>query len=136
MAGKRPQLRTVLLLALLTALFATTTLVWLYVDRTPPNWDDAWYLTNSLTVYDALTHDDLVGYLTKVESAFTFRAPLIAMLPTPFYLVLGRHWHAAYLVNIGSMILLFAAVYDLARRWWNNRAGVFAVLIVGTMPVW
>jgi 4-amino-4-deoxy-L-arabinose transferase-like glycosyltransferase len=48
---------------------------------------------------------------------------------------LGRHWHAAYLVNIGSMILLFAAVYDLARRWWNNRPGVFAVLIVGTMPL-
>jgi 4-amino-4-deoxy-L-arabinose transferase-like glycosyltransferase len=135
MASRRPQLRTVLLLTLIAAVFATTTLVWLYVDRTPPNWDDAWYLTNSLTVYDALTHDGLVGYLTKVESAFTFRAPLIAMLPTPFYLVLGRHWHAAYLVNIGSMILLFAAVYNLARQWWRTRAGLFAVLIVGTMPL-
>jgi len=135
MAGRRPQLRTILPLILIAAVFATTTLVWLYVDRTPPNWDDALYLTNSLTIYDALTHGGLIGWVAKAESAFTFRAPLIAMLPTPFYLVLGRHWHAAYLVNIGSMILLFAAVYDLARRWWNNRPGVFAVLIVGTMPL-
>jgi hypothetical protein len=67
MAGRRPQLRTILPLILIAAVFATTTLVWLYVDRTPPNWDDAWYLTNSLTVYDALTHDGVVGYLTKVN---------------------------------------------------------------------
>ena len=120
---------------LLVALFASSTLLWLILDRVPPTWDDAWYLSNSLTVYDALTHGGVLGYLAKLNSVFGFKAPLIAALPAPFYLLFGRRWHAAYLVNIASMLLLFAALYRLARRWWNHRAAVFAIAIAGTMPL-
>ena len=119
----------------LAVLFAASTLAWVMLDRSPPNWDDAWYLTNSLTVYDALAHGGIAGYLTKLNSVFGFKAPLIAALPAPFYLVFGRRWHAAYLVNIASMLLLFAALYRLASRWWNARAAVFAIAIAGTMPL-
>ncbi len=105
------------------------------LDRVPPNWDDAWYLSNSLTVYDALIHGGVVGYLTKLNSVFGFKAPLIAALPAPLYLLFGRRWHAAYLVNIAAMLLLFAALYRIARRWWNPRAAVFAIAIAGTMPL-
>ena len=115
--------------------FAASTLLWLKLDRAPPNWDDAWYLTNSLTVYDALTQGGVVGYLTKLNSVFGFKAPLIAALPAGFYLLLGRHWHAAYLVNIVAMWALFAALYRIAKRWWSARAGVFAIAIAGTMPL-
>ena len=115
--------------------FAASTLLWVALDRTPPNWDDAWYLTNSLTVYDALADGGVAGYLTKLNSVFGFKAPLIAALPTPFYLLLGRYWHAAYLVNIVSMWILFAALYRIAQRWWNSRAAVFAIVIAGTMPL-
>ncbi len=119
----------------LAVCFAASTLAWVMLDRSPPNWDDAWYLTNSLTVYDALAHGGIAGYLTKLNSVFGFKAPLIAALPAPFYLVFGRRWHAAYLVNIASMLLLFAAIYRLASRWWNARAAVFAIAIAGTMPL-
>ena len=105
------------------------------LDRVPPNWDDARYLANSLTVYDALTHDGVLGYLTKLNTVFGFKAPLISALPAPFYLVFGRHWHAAFLVNIAAMVLLFAALYRIARRWWNARAAIFAIAIAGTMPL-
>ena len=64
-----------------------------------------------------------------------FKAPLIVALPAPFYLLLGRHWHAAFLVNIVSMWVLFAALYRIARRWWSARAAVFALPIAGTMPL-
>jgi 4-amino-4-deoxy-L-arabinose transferase-like glycosyltransferase len=117
------------------ALFASSTLLWVMLDRTPPTWDDAWYLSNSLTVYDALTQGGVVGYLAKLNSVFGFKAPLIAALPAPFYLLFGRRWHAAYLVNIAAMLLLFAAVYRIARRWWNARTAVFAIAIAGTMPL-
>ncbi|HEY1496238.1 MAG TPA: glycosyltransferase family 39 protein [Candidatus Solibacter sp.] len=120
---------------LLALLFAASSLAWVMLDRSPPNWDDAWYLTNSLTVYDALTHGGVAGYLTKLNSVFGFKAPLIAALPAPFYLIFGRRWHAAYLVNIASMFLLFTALYRLASRWWNSRAAVFAIAIAGTMPL-
>ena len=120
---------------LLLAVFASSTLVWLMLDRAPLNWDDARYLANSLTVYDALTHGGVVGYLTKLNSVFGFKAPLISALPAPFYLLFGRRWHAAYLVNIAAMLLLFGALYRIARRWWNARAAVFAIAIAGTMPL-
>jgi hypothetical protein len=120
---------------LLGAVFAASTLVWLALDRLPPNWDDAWYLTNSLTVYDALAHGGVAGYLAKLNSVFGFKAPLIAGLPTPFYLLFGRRWHAAYLVNIASMLVLFAALYRIAKRWWNARAAVYAIAISGAMPL-
>ena len=124
-----------LVCGLLGCVFAASTLLWLRLDRAPPNWDDAWYLTNSLTVYDALTKGGVVGYLTKLNSVFGFKAPLIAALPAGFYLLLGRHWHAAYLVNIVAMWALFAALYRIAKRWWSARAAVFAIAIAGTMPL-
>src|SRR5260370_38960822 len=105
------------------------------LDRAPPNWDDAWYPSNSLTVYDALIRGGVVGYLTKLNAVFGFKAPLIAELPAPLSLLIGRRWHAAYLVNIAAMLLLFAALYRIARRWWNPRAAVFAIAIAGTMPL-
>ncbi|HXB69003.1 MAG TPA: glycosyltransferase family 39 protein [Candidatus Acidoferrales bacterium] len=116
-------------------MFAASTVVWLALDRLPPNWDDAWYLTNSLTVYDAFAHGGVAGYLAKLNSVFGFKAPLIAGLPTPFYLLFGRRWHAAYLVNIASMLVLFAALYRIATSWWNSRAAVFAIAITGAMPL-
>ena len=51
----RPPGKSGLAAGLLGLVFAAATLLWLRLDRAPPNWDDAWYLTNSLTVYDALT---------------------------------------------------------------------------------
>ena len=69
--------------------------MWLRLDRVPPNWDDAWYLTNSLAVYDALTHGGAPGFVAKFMHVMGFKAPLITALPTPFYLVFGRRWHAA-----------------------------------------
>jgi 4-amino-4-deoxy-L-arabinose transferase-like glycosyltransferase len=124
-----------LVCGLLGCVFAASTLLWLRLDRAPPNWDDAWYLTNSLSVYDALTQGGILGYLTKLNSVFGFKAPLIAALPAGFYLLLGRHWHAAYLVNIVAMWALFAALYRIAKRWWSARAAVFAIAIAGTMPL-
>jgi 4-amino-4-deoxy-L-arabinose transferase-like glycosyltransferase len=131
----RPPGKSGLTAGLLGLVFAAATLLWLKLDRAPPNWDDAWYLTNSLTVYDALTQGGFPGYLAKLNSVLGFKAPLIVALPAPFYLLLGRHWHAAFLVNIVSMWVLFAALYRVARRWWSPRAAVFAIAITGTMPL-
>jgi hypothetical protein len=120
---------------LLGAIFATVNLTWVLLNQAPPHWDDAWYLTNSLTVYDALKRGGIVGYLTKLNSVFGVKAPLIAALPAPFYLLFGRQWHAAYLVNIASMPMLFAAIYRIAERWWSGRAAIFAIAITGAMPL-
>jgi hypothetical protein len=119
----------------LFSVFAGVTLLWLWLDRTPPQWDDAWYLASSLKAFDALHQGGIPGYLAALNSLFGIRAPLIAALPVPFYLLFGGRWHAAFLVNLASMAVLFMAVFRIARHFWNTRVGLFAIAIVGTMPL-
>jgi 4-amino-4-deoxy-L-arabinose transferase-like glycosyltransferase len=127
--------RTIVWLALLYVAFAATALVWLRLDQQPPTWDDGWYLTNSLVMFDAFTRGGVAAYAKEFFHVLGFKAPLITVLPTPFYLLFGRLWHAAYLVNIASMAVLFAGIYRLGREWWSPRAGLIAVYIAGTMPL-
>jgi len=115
--------------------FAGSALWWLHLDRMPPAWDDSWYLANSLTLYDALVTRGILGFIGQFYTVLGFKAPLIAALPAPFYLVGGRNWHLAYLVNIGAMLLLFASVYSIGKRVANRSTGLFAVAVVGTMPL-
>jgi hypothetical protein len=124
-----------LLFAALFFLFAGVTMVWLKLDRAPPNWDDAWYLTNSLVLYDALADGGVAGFGREFLNVLDFKAPLITALPTPFYLIFGRDWHAAYLVNLTAMFLLFASVFWIGNRLRGPRAGLMAIFVTGTMPL-
>lgn len=121
--------------AVLWCFLAGATLLWLWLDRSPPNWDDAWYLTNSLVMYDALVEGGVAGYARTFLTILGVKAPLITVLPTPFYILLGRRWHAAYLVNAVAMLLLLGAVYSIGRRYGSPRAGLVAAYITGTMPL-
>lgn len=123
------------LFALCCLLFCGTTLVWLRMDHAPPQWDDSWYLTNSLVMYDALTDGGLLGFAKMFFSILGFKAPLITVLPAPIFLVLGRRWHAAYLVNVAAISILCAAVWAIGKRLWNPRAALIAVYVTGTMPL-
>jgi len=115
--------------------FAGVTLLWLRLHHAPPSWDEAWYLTNSLLLYDAWTERGVIGFARQLLSALEFKAPLIAALPAPFYLVLGRNWRFGYLVNLAAMPVLFGSIWAIGKRLWNARAGLIAVYIAGTMPL-
>lgn len=119
----------------IAVLYIGMTAIWLKLDHAPPTWDDAGYLTNSLRLYDALTDGGLVGYARNFLTATAAKPPLIAALPTPVYLIAGRHTGAAYAVNLFSTILLFAAVFAMARKCAGPRAGLLAVYVVATMPM-
>ena len=83
--------------------FLGTTALWISLDQSPGHWDDAWYLTNSLTLYDALLDHGFIGYWKKFLGTLEFKAPLIAVLPTPLYGLFGRHSRVAYGVNLVFM---------------------------------
>ena len=105
------------------------------MDHAPPQWDDSWYLTNSLVMYDALTDGGVLGFAKRFFSILGFKAPLITVLPTPIFLLLGRRWHAAYLVNVAAIPILCGAVWVIGKRLWNDRAALIAVFVTGTMPL-
>lgn len=116
-------------------LFSLTTLLWLRLNKAPPNWDDAWYLSNSLILHDAWVKDGVVGLARQFLASLGFKAPLITALPLPFYWLLGRRWHAAYLVNTVAMLVLFTAVWAIGNRLRGPRAGLMAVYISATLPL-
>jgi len=105
------------------------------MDHAPPQWDDSWYLTNSLVMYDALTDGGLLGFAKKFFSIRGFKAPLTTVLPAPIFLVLGRRWHAAFLVNVAAILILCVAVWIIGKRLWNTRAALIAVFVTGTLPL-
>lgn len=104
-------------------------------NAAPPGWDDAWYLSNSLSLYDTLVERGAIAFGAEFFRVMGFKAPLITALPVPFYLVLGRDWHHAFGVNAGSMLALFVALYRIGVRLANPTAGLLAVAISGTMPL-
>jgi len=124
-----------LCLALVSLFFLGTTALWVSQDQSPGHWDDAWYLTNSLVLYDTLAEHGFISYWKKFLGALEFKAPLIAALPTPLYWLFGRHSRVAYGANVAFMALLFSAVYRLARRYSSPRAGLVAVYLTATMPL-
>jgi 4-amino-4-deoxy-L-arabinose transferase-like glycosyltransferase len=115
--------------------FAAAACLWLRLNRAPPNWDDAWYLSNSLTLYDAWSDGGLIGLGRAFLKALGFKAPLITALPLPFYWIVGRRWHAAFGVNLAAMAVLFVAVWGIGRRLASARAGVAAPYIAATLPL-
>jgi 4-amino-4-deoxy-L-arabinose transferase-like glycosyltransferase len=114
---------------------AVAALAWLRLNRAPPAWDDSWYLSNSLTLYDAWTSGGLPGLVMQFLAALGFKAPLITALPLPFYRIFGRRWHFAFLVNLAAMLALYAAVWGIGNRLRSARAGLIAVYICATLPL-
>src|SRR6266851_6733802 len=102
--------------AVLSLFFLGSTALWLRLDRSPPGWDDGYYLTNSLILYDALADGGIAGYAKQFLTIMGIKPPLIAILPTPVYLIAGRKPRAALLVNLACLLILFATLYRLGQR--------------------
>jgi 4-amino-4-deoxy-L-arabinose transferase-like glycosyltransferase len=121
--------------AVIAALSLGATSAWLRLDRTPPSWDDGTYLTKSLELYDTLVDKGVAAYATGFLKIMDSKPPLIAALPTPIYLALGRRYRVAYVVNLFFMALMFGAVFGTARMYAGPRAGFLAVTTLGAIPV-
>ncbi len=127
--------RDTAILAGLSCFLAGVTVAWLWLDNMPPAWDDAWYLANSLVMFDTLAGKGIFGYVHEFFRILGPKPPLITILPTPFFLLLGRDYHYAFVVNLLLVPLLFFCVYRLGKEFSTPRAGLLAVYILGTMPM-
>ncbi len=127
--------RDALFLAGLSFLLAAVTVVWLRLNALPPQWDDALYLAKSLVMFDALVDGGLAGYARRFFTILDWKPPLITVLPTPFYLTLGRNSAHAFAVNLVLIPVLLVSVYLLGKRCWNARAGLLAASITATIPM-
>jgi Dolichyl-phosphate-mannose-protein mannosyltransferase len=121
--------------ALLSLFFLGTTILWLHLDQRPPAWDDGYYQSRSLILYDALTSGGLPGFAARFLKVMGTKPPLIAALPTPVYLVLGRNAGATLVVNLVALLALFGSLYWMGKHYASPRAGLLAAFVAGTMPM-
>jgi 4-amino-4-deoxy-L-arabinose transferase-like glycosyltransferase len=105
------------------------------LDQRPPTFDDAWYLETSLQFYNRLTRSGFIDFLSAYASSFRTKAPLISVLPLPFYLLFGTRYHTAILVNFLFIAIANLYLFLLGRRLFSAGVGLAAVIFYQTMPL-
>jgi 4-amino-4-deoxy-L-arabinose transferase-like glycosyltransferase len=110
--------------------------LWQHLNKAPLHWDDSWYLSDSLDLFDALKLHGLHGWIRAylLHAQERQKAPLMCALPTPIYLLLGRNFKLAFLVNYLFVLLLFWSLYSIARKFWGRRVAFLALLVTGSLP--
>ncbi|MBI3664818.1 MAG: glycosyltransferase family 39 protein [Acidobacteria bacterium] len=100
-----------------------------------PTYDEAWYLETSLRLYHRLAGGGLGEFLEAYRGSFGSKAPLISVLPAPFYLVFGVSHVSALMVNSLWIVIANLYLFLLVRRLFSAEAGLAAVAFYQTMPL-
>ena len=122
-----------LVLAALWALLAAVTVVWVSVDRRPPEWDHANHLERALQCYRILAepgHDRL----REILEASSFYPPVAICAAGLLYFVFPVVPLTAQAVMLGFLGVALASVFVLGRRLWDAEAGLLAAFFLGTAP--
>jgi 4-amino-4-deoxy-L-arabinose transferase-like glycosyltransferase len=122
-------------LALFTAYLLIVNRDYYRADTQVPSYDEAWYLETSLHLYQRLTGASLGEFWDSYKTAFGVKAPLIAVLPLPFYLLYGAGPYAAMLVNSAFIVIASVYLFLLARRLFSPEVGLASVVFYQTMPL-
>lgn len=131
----RENLYLILILLFSLALIAVN-YIWVTRDIAPPPWDQAWYLETSENLYQALREDGVFGLVKSFSHALNgAKAPLISILPLPFYLLFGNSELSAMCVNFSFLLLLSYFLFRLVEFISNKKVAFLSVLITQTMPL-
>lgn len=122
-------------LYLMVAAAIALILLWGAAEKGPTRWDDSWYLAAAVRLFDRFAEEGLAGYWRGFEHALGDKAPLITVLPFPFFCLLGRSTYVIYLVNSAACLVLGLALYKLARKWLDEKASLLAVFFALTSPM-
>lgn len=124
------------LLAAFTAFFVATNFLWIALDQAPPDWDQAYYLGGAHRLYLTLINDGWQSLPFSFASTFDYKAPLIALLPLPLYLMFGPSDNVAVSVNIVLLVAANLLMYRLAWHLTRSKAvALLAVVLTATMPL-
>ncbi len=123
------------LLALFTAYLLWVNRSYNIANTRPPTYDDAWYLESSLHFYHQLTNEGFKAFLSAYASSFRTKAPLISVLPIPFYLLFGTGYQTALLVNSLFVVIANLFLFLLVRRLFSPGIALAAVAFYQTMPL-
>ena len=110
-----------LILSIWIIFFVLTTLSWIFKNNLPPAQDQANYLEASEYLYQSLTDNGILEFFIKTTTVLPRKAPLIAILPIPFYRVFGSSPRSALLINITFFVLFAIFFYLLLKKIWSEK---------------
>lgn len=122
-------------LALFTAYLLWVNNFYYRANTRTPTYDEAWYLETSLHLYHRLTRGSLADFAQAYRGAFGTKAPLIAVLPLPFYLIFGTSYYSALLVNSFFIVISNVYLFLLGRKLHSTEVGLAAAVFYQTMPL-
>jgi 4-amino-4-deoxy-L-arabinose transferase-like glycosyltransferase len=119
---------------LIAGVSAALTIAWIAIDRTPPAWDQARYLSDALHYVQGFHHDGFGGVINAFFSAETYYAPGYAAFLFPFMVLLGPSVQSALVANLVLWIVLLFTVAAIARQLFGEAAGLIAMGVTATIP--
>jgi len=119
-----------LVLAGLFAVLVCVTVMWVAIDRRPPEWDHANHLERALRCHDNLAK----GRVGAVMDESAFYPPLALCAAGLLYFAFPVAPLTAQAVMLAFLGVGLAAVFAVARELWDERAGLLAAFFLGTAP--
>ncbi len=133
---KKYQVNYTLKLTVLWLLGAVSDRLWLAFDKSVPAWDQADYLTGSLTYWHAFQNTQLFSgeWWTHFWELSPKVPPLTYILAVPFQTLFGRGADEATLVHLLFSAILLTSVYYLGSKFFNPKVGFWAATLCILFP--
>ncbi|HVO67739.1 MAG TPA: glycosyltransferase family 39 protein, partial [Syntrophales bacterium] len=123
------------ILAGIILFFVATNIVWIIKDQAPPMWDQSHYLDSSEVLYHTLTSRGIIPFLNAFRLTLQTKAPLITVLPIPFYILGGDNYTSALLINLFFIVVGSCYLYKLVTFIMERREALLSVLILNLFPL-
>ncbi|MGD1715736.1 phospholipid carrier-dependent glycosyltransferase [Dapis sp. BLCC M172] len=133
---KQPKINHILTLTILWLFVTVSDRLWFAFDNSVPAWDQADYLTGSLTYWRALQNVQLFsGEWWKHFWELSPKVPpLTYILTVPFQNIFGRGADEATLVHLFFSGILLTSVYSLGSKLFNQKVGFWAAVLCILFP--
>ena len=122
-------------LSIIIAFFVTANVVWIKADTVPPMWDQAHYLESSEVLYNILANHGIIPFFSAFTETLQTKAPLITILPIPFYLFFGNTYNSALMVNLIFMVFGSYYLFRLGTLLYGEKEGLLSVFILHAFPI-
>ena len=127
--------KSTMILSSIIMFFAFANIIWFSQDSAPPMWDQSHYLITSEKLYHALMDEGVSTFHKAYLDAMGSKAPLMTVLPIPFYHFFGDNYLSALLVNIAFVIICSIYLYRLTAFLSDKNSAILSVVILNTFPL-
>ncbi|MEB3341177.1 hypothetical protein [Okeania sp.] len=133
---KQPKINHILILTILWLLGAVSDRLWFAFDKSVPAWDQADYLTGSLTYWRALQNVQLFSgeWWQHFWQLSPKVPPLTYILTVPLQNIFGRGADEATLVHLFFSAILLTSVYSLGNKLFNQKVAFWAAVLCILFP--